>query len=161
MMARRHQGVFLAVLIGVMVAVYARALRPSTPRSPAGSSDSGQEASSGAPEAGEAGSSSSSPEAVRVVQVLPDQAPRRKVQRERAAGLVWRADPFNRSASGDQVGELTLSGILWDASAPIAILNGQMTRVGDEVDGYRVTEIAPDRVSVTDGTRTLTLRMTP
>jgi hypothetical protein len=56
---------------------------------------------------------------------------------------------------------LTLSGILWDPSAPIAVINGHMVQVGQEVDGYQVTAISNDRVSLTDGTQTFQLNISP
>jgi len=56
---------------------------------------------------------------------------------------------------------LTLSGILWDANQPMAIINGQTLHVGDHLEGYRVTDITQARVSVSDGTQILQLLVAP
>jgi hypothetical protein len=43
---------------------------------------------------------------------------------------------------------LRLSGVLWDETKPIAILNGKPLTVGEEVDGARVVKIDLDGVKV-------------
>ena len=86
---------------------------------------------------------------------------RRAVQRSRAGQLAWNRDPFTRGRGIGLGGGFTLSGILWDASAPIAIINGQMVHVGEELDGYRVVEITQDRVSISDGAQTHQLLISP
>ena len=85
----------------------------------------------------------------------------REMQRDRMTAVEWDRDPFARSPAAQSAGALTLSGILWDAQAPIAIVNGQMLRAGEEVGGFRVVEIRQDRVIVTDGTQTLQLSTAP
>ena len=75
--------------------------------------------------------------------------------------LAWRRDPFTKGAAMGERSGLTLSGILWDPNAPLAILNGQMVRVGDEIGGYHVLEITQDHVAVSDGTHTIDLRLAP
>ncbi len=86
---------------------------------------------------------------------LPAQesASSRQIQRQEAHRLEWRRDPFTRAVSVESQGGMTLSGILWDADQPMAILNGQIVRVGETIEGYRVLEIAKDHVTVTDGTQ--------
>ena len=95
-----------------------------------------------------------------VIAQKADAAPR-EAQRQRLAAISWGRDPFTRAAGSGQVSGLSLSGILWDASAPIAIINGQMLHAGEEIDGYRVVEILQDRVSVTDGAQTSQLSIAP
>jgi hypothetical protein len=56
---------------------------------------------------------------------------------------------------------LSVSGILWDPTKPIAIINGAMVHVGEEIEGYQVLAINQDRVSVTDGTQTFQLPVSP
>ena len=75
----------------------------------------------------------------------------RRAQRDQGARLSWRRDPFLRGGAAGGPAGLTLEGILWDAASPIAMINGQMLRVGEEIEGYRVTGIRQDRVSLTDG----------
>ena len=85
----------------------------------------------------------------------------RSLQRQRAAQLLWGRDPFVRSTTTHQVNGLTLSGILWDAATPMAIINGQTLRVGEECDGYRVVDITPSEVVVTDETQPFQLQIAP
>ena len=140
----QRQGVILAGLIGVMIAVYARALRPS--------------ADHGEPAAVVAEPPPVSPSAAPPV---PERSPQRAAQREYAAHLVWGRDPFTRHSDSRPMSGLTLSGIIWDETRPMAIINGQMVHVGGECEGYRVTEIGPDRISVTDGIETFQLQIAP
>ena len=75
----------------------------------------------------------------------------------RATELAWGRDPFTGGSADSEVSGFDLSGILWDAAAPIAVINGQMLRVGDEVEGYRVVTITQDRVTLSDGGQPLNL----
>jgi hypothetical protein len=88
-------------------------------------------------------------------------ADRREVQRRLAAQRLWGRDPFTRSTSTNLVNGLSLSGILWDVATPMAIINGQTFQVGDECDGYRIVEIAPTYVAVTDEIQTFQLQIAP
>ena len=143
-MIRRQPHVVLAALVGVLVAVYA------TP----GRSPGGEE------QAAEAAGQRAAP-----VQAPSSAAAARPVQRgqqhQRAAQLSWDRDPFTHGGSVGPTGGFTLTGILWDAQDPIAIINGEMLRVGDQLDGYRVTEIAQDHVSLSDGAQTYQLPIAP
>lgn len=85
----------------------------------------------------------------------------REAQRRLAAQRVWSRDPFTRSASANLVNGLNLSGILWDVATPMAIINSQTFQVGDECDGYRIVEITPTYVAVTDETQTFQLHIAP
>jgi len=51
-----------------------------------------------------------------------------------------------------------LNGILWDAQAPSAVVNGRLVTVGDVLDGWEVTEIRKDRVILSNGSVTRTLK---
>lgn len=149
-MTRRQQTMLLAGLAAVMVAVYARAFLPSHRRvatpSTGAASPSGQAAVTEQPVA---------------VPALPDRSVQHTAQQARAAELSWSRDPFTRGAVAGQESGLALSGILWDPQAPIAIINGQMLHLGEELEGYRVTEITQERVSMTDGTQTFQLMIAP
>ena len=85
---------------------------------------------------------------------------RRAIQHQRAQLLTWGRDPF-LAGKGQATGELALSGILWDASRPLAIINGMTLTVGDEVEGFQVLDIQADHVTLTDGTATYDLRIVP
>ena len=142
----RRQAVILAALVAVMLAVYARMARRVPSSAPASGSAPAPKAGRGA----DAGAG--------VVRLdLPEAMPAREVQHDRASRLAWGRDPFTGGSAGGDIGGFDLAGILWDATQPIAMINGQMLRVGDELEGYRVTQISQDAVSLTDGSQTLTL----
>ena len=42
---------------------------------------------------------------------------------------------------------IKLEGILWDATAPYAIINDEILRVGDEFDGVTILKIEKERVT--------------
>jgi hypothetical protein len=93
----------------------------------------------------------------------PDnRAGQRDAQRARAAELAWGRDPFAPGGgAADALGGLALSGILWDAADPMAIINGELRRAGDDLGGVRVLAIAQDHVVVSDGTSTHRLFIAP
>ena len=84
----------------------------------------------------------------------------RAIQQQRAQLLTWGRDPF-LAGTGQATGELALSGILWDTSHPLAMINGATLAVGDEVEGFQVLDIQADRVTLTDGAATYDLRIAP
>ena len=143
----RQQAVILAALVAVMLAVYARMARPAAPTS--------APAAGPAPASGAGAGADAGPGVVRLD--LPAVVPARQAQHDRASRLAWGRDPFTGGSTGAEVSGFDLAGILWDATQPIAMINGQMLRVGDELEGYRVTQISQDSVSLTDGSQTLTL----
>ena len=147
----RRQVIALAGLTLVMAAVYARPLfRPSAShRRPARSPLEGAAPPAAARPAPEAAASLD----------LPAESPARRAQRQHANELAWGRDPFTGGASGGQVSGFDLSGILWDATQPIAVINGEMRHVGDEVDGYRIVAITEETVSISDGTQDMTLSL--
>jgi hypothetical protein len=96
-----------------------------------------------------------------------------------AAGPATAADPFTgtretrphsppnaqgRSYPGELPlpggGKITLDGIVFSETSPVAVLNGHVLPVGGFVEGYTVVRILPDRVELeADGARVLlTLR---
>lgn len=144
-MPTQRQKVILGVLVVVMAVVYLRAWRRSTPAVTA-------------PEAAPAPTAEAAPPTAQVHR--RDVSAERVVQRRRAEELAWGRDPFLRGGTEGASG-LVLSGILWDAQAPVAILNGQMLHIGEELDGLRITHIATDSVTVTDGAETFQLQIAP
>jgi hypothetical protein len=146
MIAPRRQLFILGALVFVMAAVYLRAFRPSPRPAPAPPS---------APEI----RGPASAEAPGVISLdLPDAVPvAQAAQRERAAALGWERDPFTGGSAGGSVSGFDLSGILWDAQSPIAMINGQMVRIGDQVEGYRVVEITQSTVLLSDGGQAVNL----
>ncbi len=72
----------------------------------------------------------------------------------------WGRDPFIRGAAGGwtgpgAVGGLVLSGIVWDETLPIAIINSKVMKVGDEISGIKITRISPNSVFVKTGEETV------
>lgn len=136
-----RQAAILAALVVICAGVYARTWRPSS-LVPRGSLVLLRETQSPAIEIAE-------PETVD-----------RTAQQQRAELLAWGRDPF-LAGQGQATGEVALSGILWDAAHPLAIMNGAPVSVGDTVDGFQVLDIAPDRVTLSDGTTTYDVRLAP
>jgi hypothetical protein len=61
----------------------------------------------------------------------------------------WGRDPFFALGSEASLGSgLVLSGIVWDAKTPIAMINEKVLRVGDVIEGYRITAITSSSVVV-------------
>lgn len=54
---------------------------------------------------------------------------------------------------------LALGGIAWSASHPTAVLNDAAVSNGDEVAGFRVVAVEPDRVKLTAEGKTFFLRL--
>ncbi len=143
MTREKKQVAILGALALVLIAVYGRALAPSAP------TPTDTQLQVAVPE-----SASPTPSAAKLI---PDRSVERKAQRQRAAALVPGRDPFTSRSMLAEASGLYLSGILRDPAEPIAIINGQMVFVGDEIGGYRVVEISPHNVSVTDGSETFQL----
>ncbi|MBI4323226.1 MAG: hypothetical protein HY596_03010 [Candidatus Omnitrophica bacterium] len=141
-MPQRRQAFILTALVVICGLVYLRAWRRPTPMTPRPAVASPPQNFGGAPPALE-----------------PDPA-HRAIQLQRAQLLTWSRDPF-LAGRGQAMGELALSGILWDASHPLAMINGATLAVGDEVEGFQVLDIQADHVTLTDGTATYDLRIAP
>jgi hypothetical protein len=56
--------------------------------------------------------------------------------------------------------QLTLNGMVYSASKPVAIINGQFMRPGDQIGGYKVVSIGPKEVRMTGDDREMVLRVT-
>ena len=146
----------LVVLGGVIIAVYARAFhRPTAPSRPATPLPTETQLAV----SHEVGAASPVPSStLSAIPILPEKSPQHEAQRKEAVRLSWGRDPFAQDLPAKQAAiALALTGILWDANQPMAIINGRTLSVGQELDGYRVTSISPDHVSLTDGNHTLEL----
>lgn len=69
----------------------------------------------------------------------------------------WGRNPFMSSLAVSQ-GPI-LDGILWDASKPVAIINGEIAGKGDSVGPYVVVEVRPESVLLNDGEKDIELRL--
>jgi hypothetical protein len=74
---------------------------------------------------------------------------------ERSQSSRWGRDPFARPTNEEAMsGTLSLTSILYNPASAVAVINGQVVRAGDDVDGRRVVSIGPDHVIVREGTIT-------
>jgi len=80
---------------------------------------------------------------------------------EESKGLEAKRDPFSKAVIiPEKVStELYLSGILWDAEIPKAIIGEVIVGVGEKVKGKTVIEIQRNRVILTDGFKNFELRL--
>ena len=82
-----------------------------------------------------------------------------------AGAAVVRAelrDPFvfgpRREAPGASPSSRSvLTGIVWDAAAPLAVIDGEPFVVGQTVEGWRIAEIQPDHIVLQRGEQLRTL----
>lgn len=65
--------------------------------------------------------------------------------------LVSPTGELRTPRSGGATGALHVEGILWDPKEPLAIVNGDIRRQGDEIEGYRIVEIRRDAIVVEGG----------
>jgi len=61
----------------------------------------------------------------------------------------------NKSSSNT----LSLSGIIWDAQKPLALINGMTVKVGDAVGNYVIVSIEQDKVILNDGAKDFELKL--
>ncbi len=70
-----------------------------------------------------------------------------------AQKLSLKTDPFTGASLAPVASGPVLSGILWEKAHSMAIINDQIVRRGDRVDGKVVVAIEKDRVILNDGTQ--------
>jgi hypothetical protein len=64
----------------------------------------------------------------------------------------WGRDPFALPTKDEVLaGSLTLTAILYHPQSKMAIVNGRMVRVGDQIEGRQVVSIGPDHIVVREG----------
>ena len=82
-----------------------------------------------------------------------------------ASEYELRHDPFARPAavrkpaggSVSSTNDVELRGIIQDGAGSLANINGRILRLHDEIDGYRLTKIERDRVSLVRNSTTTIL----
>ncbi len=75
-------------------------------------------------------------------------------------------DPFEKldyrsvfSSTALEFSELTLSGIIWEESAPLALINNQILGQGEMISGFKVDEIRKNEVVLIKGTEKFIMRL--
>jgi hypothetical protein len=77
-------------------------------------------------------------------------------------GLELTRDPFSSAPIiNTRVSPygVQLSGIMWDKEKPVAIINGEIVKAGDTVDGKIVVAVKQDRVILDDGSKEIELTL--
>jgi len=75
---------------------------------------------------------------------------------------TWGRDPFSSGpavSAPATLSDMVLTGILWDDSAPLAMINDNLVGAGDKIGGYTAVEIKKDKVVLTDGEQNYTLTL--
>lgn len=86
----------------------------------------------------------------------------RKAKRTGFSG--WPRDPFSSGPAAflsANISDMMLTGILWDDTAPLAMINDNPVGVGDEVGAYIVVEIKKDRVILMSDNKNYEIRLAP
>ena len=50
-------------------------------------------------------------------------------------------------------------GIAWDENNPVAVINDEVVRVGDQVQGHSVVKIEQNKVTLSDGVELIEIRL--
>ncbi len=70
----------------------------------------------------------------------------------------WGRNPFLLQVTPIRTfGGLILNGIMWDKKNPLAIINEEIVKIGDKVDGNTVVGIEQDRAILNDGNKNIEL----
>jgi len=83
---------------------------------------------------------------------------------EESKSIELRRDPFtlapiSTTPTSSDKEALSLTGIVWDKENPVAIINGRIVKVGNTVSGNTVLAINPSNVILSDGNRTIELKL--
>ncbi|MFH0738799.1 MAG: hypothetical protein V2A59_02955 [Candidatus Omnitrophota bacterium] len=80
---------------------------------------------------------------------------------EEGDSLELRIDPFSGSllAPSKTSSALSLNGILWDKTNPLAMINDEVVHVGSKISGNKVVDIKEDRVILNNASGDFELRL--
>ena len=75
--------------------------------------------------------------------------------------ITWGRCPFSGKIFYGEAKalDLKLTGILWDEDNPQAIINDEIREKGDKVGKFKIIEILPEKVIVSDGTEKFELKI--
>jgi len=76
-------------------------------------------------------------------------------------GLDWKRCPFCGEffTQVEDSTNLRLSGILWDAKNPQAVIGSEVYGKGDKIGKFIVVDINPDKVVLSDGSKQIELKL--
>jgi len=82
------------------------------------------------------------------------------------ADIPLSRDPFDKldyrsvfTSTALEFSELSLSGIIWEESAPLALINNQILAPGEMISGFKVQEIRQNEVILIKGTEKFIMRL--
>lgn len=66
--------------------------------------------------------------------------------------LQWGRDPFALPGQGVTIqtgGQFVLSAVVWDENRPLAVVDGEVVKIGQQINGYTVSKINKENVVLT------------
>ncbi len=88
-------------------------------------------------------------------------------EQELAVSTEWIRDPFGfdelarmeaeQMIEEEEQIEIILNGIIWDESAPLAMVNGELYPKGADISGFEIIEITEESVVLDNGIKRMTL----
>ena len=96
----------------------------------------------------------------------PEEVPKKLIDIEKYENLPWGKDPFHaqvlrqKQTKTVSKNNWTLSGIIYNAANPVAIINKKTVKTGDIIDNAKVIEIARRKVVLDYGGNRITLTVT-
>ncbi len=85
-----------------------------------------------------------------------------KRQQEESDSLELKRDPFTAAFIAPvekSPAELHLNGILWDKNRPMAIIDNAVVKIGDRISDKIVVDIKQNKVTLSDGTQNMELKL--
>lgn len=88
-------------------------------------------------------------------------------EQELAVSAEWIRDPFGfdelarmeaeQMIEEEEQIEIILNGIIWDESAPLAMVNGELYPKGADISGFEIIDITEESVVLDNGVKRMTL----
>lgn len=83
---------------------------------------------------------------------------------QESKSIQLKRDPFTAAPivfKGNTQSGFALTGILWDKIKPLAIIDGEVVKKGDQLGGKTVEDIRQDMVILSDGQEFLEIKLEP
>lgn len=71
-------------------------------------------------------------------------------EQAKAGSMESGRDPFVFGQAAAAPGDLVLSGIVWDEESPSAIINGEIVRIGRQIDGRKIIDIQKTKIILSE-----------